>query len=236
MPPRPGPNLLVEPWVDADDISVAPARGATAAATAARAGREQWVEFTVGLVGDAVSSGARAAAAGPRPALGAAGAPSRGRPTACQAPPPCLPPHRVPRVARPLPRALFLCPIHALLACSSPQPNPQRSPSICLSAPRRARQNSMRAMTPSAVARAADGGRHYLTPPPASVLPGGITEAVQFIAAEMVEHLGIRWAGRHLGSGARQERRAWRHSVQWGRQRCARRRRPSRRSWGITGS
>ncbi|KAI8468251.1 MAG: hypothetical protein J3K34DRAFT_523053 [Monoraphidium minutum] len=57
MPPRPGPELIVEPWVEADEVTLTPGVGGGGGGLgggvgAARAGRSPWVEVTAGLVGD----------------------------------------------------------------------------------------------------------------------------------------------------------------------------------------
>jgi len=49
MPPKPGESLVVEPWIAVDEMRVGEG-GAVEAG-----GKEPWVEFTVGLIGDLVS-------------------------------------------------------------------------------------------------------------------------------------------------------------------------------------
>ena len=66
MDPRPGPQLVVEPWVETDGVAVSALEtgggggsggGLAGGVAAVREGREDWVEVTVGLVGGEVRAG-----------------------------------------------------------------------------------------------------------------------------------------------------------------------------------
>ncbi|GBF99894.1 hypothetical protein Rsub_12690 [Raphidocelis subcapitata] len=85
MPPRPGGQLLVEPWVDGDAVTASPGDGAGDGPRVEAAGASPWVEFTVGLIGGAGSLHAMA------PSLVAA-SPSGGRVHVTPAPPHIIPP------------------------------------------------------------------------------------------------------------------------------------------------
>lgn len=63
MPPRPGPDLIVEPWLEPDALTLIPAAaagggdggGLAGGVGVERAGASPWVEVTAGLIGDVVS-------------------------------------------------------------------------------------------------------------------------------------------------------------------------------------
>jgi hypothetical protein len=161
MPPRPGPSLVAEPWVDTDDVTLEQRGGAV---VAARAGRVDWLEFTVGLLGGAVRrEGARGARVGEGCST-----------SAC-------------------PPAFLLL---AWTGSRARTPHASSLPPLRPPPP----QADMHAMAPSIVAHRPDGGRHYVTPPPPSLLAPGLVEAVQWAAVEMAEHLALRWGP---GTGGR---------------------------------
>lgn len=73
-----------------------------------------------------------------------------------------------------------------------------RQPARRADAPRRRRasasswQGTIKMMTPTLVVPRADGGRHLVTPPPASVVPGEVVEAMADKLVEMADQLGLR--------------------------------------------
>jgi hypothetical protein len=165
MPPKPGDTLIVEPWIETDEVVIeggsngkrrggkggeggaAGGGGLAGAVAARRAGKEPWVEFTVGLVGGVVR--------------GLGGDWLGG----------CICVLLNSETVYLSSRTFY---VHGTLA---PPP---------------ARQGTMRAMAPSLLLPRPDGTRHALTPPPPGVVGPDAVEALQYHAVEIADHLGLR--------------------------------------------